>query len=78
MENDWTQWQRKRYLKICFQNGNLSIELQKAFIQDNENDETEQPEPIQLDDEDVTIIDYEEEQQDEDTKESPEQISSRK
>lgn len=80
-KNDWDAMAKKTVLKNMLSKwGILSIEMQRAFIEDNE--EMEQPEPVQLDDEDVNIIDYEEEHQDqdngdeeEDTKESPEQIA---
>jgi len=80
-KNDWDAMAKKTVLKNMLSKwGILSIEMQRAFIEDNE--EMEQPEPVQLDDDDVNIIDYEEEQQDkengdekEDTKESPEQIA---
>lgn len=80
-KNDWDAMAKKTVLKNMLSKwGILSIEMQRAFIEDSE--EMEQPEPVQLDDEDVNIIDYEEEQQDqdngdekEDTKESPEQIA---
>lgn len=65
-KNDWDAMAKKTVLKNMLSKwGILSIELQKAFIQDNENDEAEQPEPIQLDEENV--IDYEENQLAQDT-----------
>lgn len=65
-KNDWDAMAKKTVLKNMLSKwGILSVELQKAFIQDNENDEAEQPEPIQLDEENV--IDYEENQLAQDT-----------
>lgn len=65
-KNDWDAMAKKTVLKNMLSKwGILSIELQKAFIQDNENDEAEQSEPIQLDEENV--IDYEENQLAQDT-----------